>query len=158
LSWCLLLELETLEKITATIPFGCCNPLSSMLSSSFFLLSSYLSLFFSFSCILINEDSAVSCCVVSLWLPYAMHILDVSNLLNFEKKNLSCRPWRWCCLVYASYLDVPCLKNFFGPSCLLFSRLFLSRNLSLIFSSAIIIFSTTRLYSSLFLGFSLQKS
>jgi hypothetical protein len=40
----------------------------------------------------------------------------------------------------------------------LFSRLFLSGNLSLIFSSAKIIFSTTRLNSSLFLGFSLQKS
>jgi hypothetical protein len=41
---------------------------------------------------------------------------------------------------------------------LLFSRLFLSKNLSFVFSSAIIIFSTVRLNSSLFLGFSLQKS
>jgi hypothetical protein len=41
---------------------------------------------------------------------------------------------------------------------LLFSRLFLSENLSLVFSSTIIIFSTTYLNSSLFLGFSLQKS
>jgi hypothetical protein len=28
-----------------------------------------------------------------------------SNLLNFEKKS-SCQPWRWCCLVHASCLDV----------------------------------------------------
>jgi hypothetical protein len=41
---------------------------------------------------------------------------------------------------------------------LLFSRLFLPGNLSLVFSSAIIIFSTAHLNSSLFLGFSLQKS
>jgi hypothetical protein len=38
------------------------------------------------------------------------------------------------------------------------SRLFLSENLSCIFSFTVIIFSTVRLNSSLFLGFSLQKS
>jgi hypothetical protein len=41
---------------------------------------------------------------------------------------------------------------------LLFSRLFLSENLFLVFSPAIIIFSTAHLNFSLFLGFSLQKS
>jgi hypothetical protein len=48
LSWCLLLEPRTPKKITATVPFGYWNSLSSVLSSSFFLLSSCLSLFFPF--------------------------------------------------------------------------------------------------------------
>jgi hypothetical protein len=40
-------------------------------------------LIFSFSCVPINEDSAVSCSVVSLWVPYTVHILDVFESPEF---------------------------------------------------------------------------
>jgi hypothetical protein len=157
LSCCLLLEPGTPEKITTTIPFGCWNSLSSVLSSSFFLLSSSLSLFFPFHAyrsIKIRQSPIV-------WFPCECHIQCIfsmsSNLLNFEIF--------FVLSTMATVLSGPC----FLSGCPMFGKFLLSE-FSVVFSVVFVRksfphlffshnhFSTARLNSSLFLGFSLQKS
>jgi hypothetical protein len=116
LSRCLLMESRTLEKITATVFFGYWNPLSFVLSSSFFLLSSCLSLFFSF---LAYRSMKIQQSPI-VWFPCGCHIQCIfsmsSNLLNFE--NFFVLSAMATVLSGPRFLSgVPCLENFFGPSC-----------------------------------------
>jgi hypothetical protein len=51
----------------------------------FFLVILFFILVFSFSCVPINEDSAISCCVVSLRVPNTMHILNIFKSPELQK-------------------------------------------------------------------------
>ena len=119
----------------------------------FFLIVFFCGSLTIFSYVSFIEGVAISNGVLSIRVQWAMHVFNV-----VMSSGLGKLPW----FVSYRYGVVPRFLSW----CLLFrwfclsglSRLLLSGNLSRVFSCAIIIFSTVRLNSSLFLGFSLQKS
>jgi hypothetical protein len=118
-----------------------------------------LVIFFSFSIVAlsrisINKDATISSHVIFVRVPYAVHIFNVINFLGLE--NLFALSAIATVLSGPRFLSRCTLFRWFCLSEL--SRLFWSRNLSRVFSSAVIIFSTVHLNSSLLCGSSLQKS
>jgi hypothetical protein len=89
--------------------------------------------------------------VISIWVPYAVHIFNVVKLPMLGKKfTLSTTAIVLSGLCFLSWYP---LFRWFCLSKL--SWLFWSGNLSRVFSSAVIILSTMHLNSSLLRGFSL---
>ena len=76
-SWCLLLESGAPAKITATVPLDFWNPLSSWLSSSFFLTVFFSVSLTIFSYVSIIKGVAISDGVISSRVPDAMHVFNV---------------------------------------------------------------------------------
>jgi hypothetical protein len=91
--------------------------LSSVLSSSFFLLSSCLSLFFLLLRINQWRFGSLPLCGFLVGAIYNAYF-QYPRTSWISRIFSSCRPWRCCCLVRVSCLNDSCSKNFSGQSCL----------------------------------------
>ena len=81
----MLLESKAPAKITATVALDFLNPLSSWLSSSFFLIVFFSVTLTIFSYVSIIEGVAISDGVISFMVQDAMHVFNVVILSGFGK-------------------------------------------------------------------------
>ena len=81
----MLLEFGAPAKITAIVPLDFWNPLSSWLSSSFFLIVFFSVYLIIFSCVSIVEGVAISDGVISFRVLDAMHVFNVVVPSGFGK-------------------------------------------------------------------------